>query len=72
MESEKASTIVDLAATIASRAEEFDQVLVLCRKKDGTGYSADNSITADQAVFLCETFKHWVIAAVNGMVPPQA
>ncbi len=71
MESEKASTIIDLAGVLASRAEDFDQVLIICRKKDGTGYSNDNSITADQAVFLCESFKHWVLSAVNGLIPPK-
>ena len=71
MESEKASTIIDLAASLASRAEEFDQVLILCRKKNGSGYSNDNGLTADQAVFMCESFKTWIIACVNGIVPPK-
>lgn len=70
MESEKAAQVIDLAGTLATRAEDFDQVLILARKKDGTGYSADNGLQVDQAIFLCETFKHWVIACVNGMVAP--
>ncbi len=71
MESEKASTIIDLAGVLASRAEEFDKVLILCRKKDGSGYSNDNGLTTDEAVFICETFKMWIIAAVNGLIPPK-
>lgn len=71
MESEKKDRIIDLAGTLATRAEDFDQVLILARKKDGTGYSADNGLQVHEAIFLCETFKHWVIACVNGMVAPR-
>ena len=70
METEKKDKILDLAATLADRAEEFDQVLILARKKDGTGYSADNGLQVDQALFLCQTFSHWVLSCVNGMIQP--
>ena len=68
METEKKDKILDLAATLADRAEEFDQVLILARKKDGTGYSSDNGLQVDQALFLCQTFSHWVLSCVNGMI----
>lgn len=71
MESESKDRIVDLAATLATRAEEFDQVLILARKKDGTGYSGDNGLQAHEGVFLCECFTHWVIGCVNGNVQPR-
>lgn len=35
MENEKKDNIVDLAANLVMRAEEFDEVLVICTKKDG-------------------------------------
>ena len=62
MESERATTIIDLAATLATRAEEFDEVLILARKKSGEGYSNDTGLTIRDAVYLCETFKHWVLS----------
>lgn len=71
METERKDRIIDLAGTLATRAEDFDQVLILARKKDGTGYSADNGLQAHEGVFLCECFVHWMIACVNGMVSPR-
>lgn len=71
MESEKATRVIDMAGTLATRAEDFDQVLILARKKDGSGYSNDNGLQVHEAIFLCETFKHWVIACVNGTALPK-
>lgn len=71
MESEKKDAIIDIAGTLAARAEEFDQVLLLCRKKNGSGYSADNGLRVDEVIFMCESYKMWVIAAVNGLIPPK-
>lgn len=65
MESEKAANIVDLAATLASRAEEFDEVLVIYTRKDnGEGGSIDNSLTVSQANFLVDKFKHWLFQCI--------
>lgn len=71
MESEKKDNIVDLAGTLAARAEEFDAVLIIARKKSGEGYSLDNGLLVSEAVLMCETFKLWVIAANNGLLPPK-
>ena len=52
MECENTDSIVELAATLASRAEEFDKVLILCTKKAGGGYSNDNGVDVKEAVFM--------------------
>lgn len=72
MESEKAANIIDLAGVLASRAEDFDQVLVLCRKKDGTGFCIDNEIEMTQKLFLCESYRLWLVAAHSGMIGPMS
>lgn len=73
MKSEKIERIVDLAATLASRADEFDQVLILYRKKrvedgdDLTG-SMDNDLEIRDALWLVEGFTFWLKAAVMGLL----
>lgn len=69
MESEKASSIIDLAGKLAARAEDFDDVLVLCRKKNGQGYSLDNGIDNLTMIFLCESFKTWLVLTHSGIMP---
>ena len=65
MESEKAANIVELAATLASRAEEFDEVLVVYTRKDnGEGGSIDNGLTVSQANFLVDKFKMWLFQCI--------
>ena len=65
MESEKAANIVELAATLASRAEEFDEVLVVYTRKDnGEGGSIDNGLTVSQANFLMDKFKMWLFQCI--------
>lgn len=65
MESEQVEAIVDIAATLAARADEFDMVLVICQKKKGGGYSADNGLTVSDALFLIETFRHWLMIGIH-------
>ena len=44
-EAERKDQIVDVAATLAARANEFDAVIVICQKKKGGYYFADNGVT---------------------------
>jgi hypothetical protein len=61
MKSEQIDSIVDLAATLASKADEIEEVMVLYTlKSDGKGYSLDNGMTVAQANFLVDKFKHWL------------
>lgn len=61
MESEKVSSIVDLAATLATRADDIDELLVIyTAKSDGKGRWMDNGLTISQANFLVDKFKHWI------------
>jgi hypothetical protein len=61
MESEKVTSIVDLAATLATRAEDVDEVLIIyTTKSKGEGHSMDNGLTVSQANFLVDKFKHWL------------
>lgn len=73
MKSEKVEKIVDLAATLASRADEFDQVLVICRmkqvegKKDGQ-WTIDNGLTLSEAQWLAGGFMFWLQAGAAGLL----
>lgn len=65
MQSEQIEKVVDLAATIASRADDIDEVMVLyTRKSDGRGYSLDNGMTVAQANFLVDKFKFWLFSCM--------
>ncbi|HEX5426634.1 MAG TPA: hypothetical protein VFW94_24190 [Candidatus Acidoferrales bacterium] len=70
MENEKKDKIIDLAGTLATRADEFEEVLILARKKDGTGYSADNGLQVHEAIYLTAAFTHWLLSCVSGTVRP--
>jgi hypothetical protein len=69
MNSEKIERIVDLAATLAARAEEIDQVLVIYRvKRDGEDErqgSYDNDLELRDALWLVECFKAWMLGGVG-------
>lgn len=66
MESESVETIVDLAATLASRADEIEQVLVLYSLKTGGAFSLDNNLTAQQSYIMTGRFQHWLLSALAG------
>lgn len=67
MKSEKIDQIVDIAATLAARADEFDQVLVLYRRKDAGDKeihgSFDNDLEVRDCLWLVEMFKTWMFSA---------
>ena len=69
MKSEQIEEIVDIAATLASRADEYDQVLVLYRRKaDGFMGSMDNSLEIRDCAWLGETFLFWLRSASAGLL----
>jgi hypothetical protein len=74
MKSEKIEQIVDLAATLAARADEYDQVMILYRTKaDGDGEtsvhgSMDNGLELRDCLWLVESFKLWLTAGAAGLL----
>jgi hypothetical protein len=72
MQSEKIEKIVDLAATLASKADDIDQVLVIYRLKEGvedaTHGSLDNDLELRDSLWLVEAFKFWLQAGAYGLL----
>lgn len=75
MKSEKIEKIVDLAATLASKADDIDQVLVIYRLKDGiedevhsTHGSLDNDLELRDSLWLAEAFIFWLQAGAMGLL----
>ena len=65
MNSEQIEKVVDLAATLASRADDVDEVMVLYTlKSTGKGYSLDNGMSVAQANFLVDKFKNWLFSCM--------
>jgi len=65
MQSEQIDSVVDLAATIASKADDIEEVMVLYTlKSDGKSYSLDNGMTVAQANFLVDKFKTWLFSCM--------
>ena len=65
MESEQIESIVDIAATIASKADDIEEVMVLyVLKSTGEAHSLDNGMTVAQANFLVDKFKHWLFSCM--------
>lgn len=65
MDHEQIDKVVDLAANIAGKADDIDQMLVIyIRKSDGKGGSLDNGLTVGQANFLVDKFKHWMFGCM--------
>jgi hypothetical protein len=74
MKSEKIEKIVDIAATLASKADDIDQVLVIYRLKEpadddhATHGSLDNELELRDSLWLVEAFKFWLQAAAIGLL----
>jgi len=73
MKSEKIEKIVDLAATLASKADDIDQVLVIYRLKENTignstHGSLDNDLELRDSLWLVEAFKFWMQAGAMGLL----
>lgn len=73
MKSEQMDRIVDLAATLASRADEIDQVLIIYRNKSGgedvIQGSLDNELSLKDALWLAQGFVTWLTLAATGLLP---
>ena len=75
MKSEKIEKIVDVAATLAAKADDIDQVLVIYRLKedavgdeDSTHGSLDNDLELRDSLWLVEAFKFWLQAGAMGLL----
>jgi hypothetical protein len=76
MKSEKSERIVDLAASLAAKADEIDQVLIIYRTKqtggeDDTHGSMDNELELRDSLWLVEAFKSWLTLGAMGFLPPK-
>lgn len=73
METEKASKIVDLAASLAMKADELDQVLIIYRRKGESDSvfhgSMDNELELRDALWLVKAFELWLTLGSIGMLP---
>jgi hypothetical protein len=66
MNSDHIESIIDLAADLAGKADDIEEVLILyTRKSDGTEWSMDNCLTVAQANFLVDKFKHWLFRCME-------
>jgi hypothetical protein len=76
LKSEKSERIVDLAASLAAKADEIDQVLIIYRLKerdeeDDTHGSMDNDLELRDALWLAESFKQWLMLGTVGVLPKK-
>lgn len=76
MKSEKSERIVDLAAILAAKADDIDQVLIIYRLKqtdeeDDTHGSMDNELELRDALWLVESFKQWLTLGAIGLLPKK-
>ena len=76
MKYEKAERIVDLAASLAAKADDIDQVLIIYRDKQHEGKddsqgSMDNELTLSESLWLIEGFKFWLQAGAFGILPKK-
>jgi hypothetical protein len=66
MDRERVDSLVELAACIAGEADVIDDIIVLYTRKGKPGIRVlENGITAAEAVFLMEAFKHDLLEKVN-------
>lgn len=61
MNHEQIDSIVDIAATIATKADDIEEIFILYTKRStGEALSLDNGLTVAQANFLVDKFKFWL------------
>lgn len=65
MENSKVDTIVELAADLASKADEIEDVLVIYSKKNGGYSSLDTGMTVSDSMWFLEVFKYWLLTAME-------
>jgi len=76
LKSEKSERIVDLAASLAAKADDIDQVLIIYRFKrseeeNDTHGSLDNELELRDALWLVEAFKQWLTLGAIGLLPKK-
>lgn len=76
MKSEKSERIVDLSASLAAKADDIDQVLIIYRTKqtgdeDDTHGSMDNELELRDSLWLVEAFKQWLTLGAMGLIPKR-
>jgi hypothetical protein len=63
---ERVDSLIELAATIAGKADEIEDIVVLYTVKGKAGaHSMENGCTIGEALFLIEAFRHWLMTCVN-------
>ena len=72
MERERVDSLVELAAQIAGKADEIDDLIVIYSLKpdrvtasDAGLRCLDNGIEIRDALYLLEAFKHWLLQCVT-------
>ena len=66
MDRERVDNLMELAATIAGKADQIQDIVVLYTVKDEPGArSLDNGCTVGEALFLMEAFRFWLMACIN-------
>ena len=70
MKAEKAERIVDLAASLAAKADDIEKVLIIYQEKGENGKygSMDNELVLHDCLWLVEMFKFWMQAAATGLI----
>jgi hypothetical protein len=76
VKSEHSERIVDLAASLAAKADDLDQVLIIYRLKDrgeedDTHGSMDNELELRDLLWLAEAFKQWLTLGAIGLLPKE-
>ena len=71
MDSEHLEKVLDVAASIAARAEEIDEIIVVYSKKSGGVSSVDNGLTVSEANLILDGFKFWLLSCVYKMNPRE-
>ena len=73
MKSEQIETIVELAATLASRADQIEKVLVLYTVSgdapdEERQRSMDNGLTLETVNWMVDGFKLWLLLCAMGVM----
>ena len=66
MERTRVDSLMEVAAEIAGKADQIDDIIVLYSMKEEAGARClDNGCTVGDALFLMESFRHWLMSCVN-------
>ena len=66
MERTQVDSIVDLAADLAGKADQVQEVLVIYSVKgESEPRVLDNGLSVETGVFMCEWFKNWLLSRMS-------